>query len=265
MPLTYILVDFENVQPNAVDVGLVRGDSVRLAIFRGPGQMKYAADLAEAWQPLGANLTFIRCAKAGRNAVDMHIAFYLGELIAAQAGAAGSQAAVRFVVVSRDTDFDPLLLHVRSLGYEAQRVATIRAALGANAAPPAGRSAAAKKTPAKDVVAKKAAVKKAPAAKATAATKAAAPAKPVAARKAAAKSPARKPVEAPREIVLASLRSLGERRPTRRKALEHHIESHLGRKVEMDAVRALVADMEREGWLKIIDNKVDYALPKSRK
>ena len=43
--------------------------------------MKYSADVAEAWQPLGENVSFIRCAKAGRNAVDMHIAFYLGELI----------------------------------------------------------------------------------------------------------------------------------------------------------------------------------------
>jgi hypothetical protein len=98
MTLTYILVDFENVQPSAADIGLVRGDGVRLCIFRGPGQTKYSADVAEAWQPLGASVTFIRCAKAGRNAVDMHIAFYLGELVSAQDRAAAGKGA-RFVVV----------------------------------------------------------------------------------------------------------------------------------------------------------------------
>ena len=72
MSQTHILVDFENVQPSADDIGFMRGE------------VKYAADLAEAWQPLGGNVTFIRCAKAGRNAVDMHIAFYLGELQAAR-------------------------------------------------------------------------------------------------------------------------------------------------------------------------------------
>src|SRR5512135_907310 len=120
MNLTHILVDFENVQPSAADIGLVRGDGVRLAIFRGPGQMKYSADVAEAWQPLGASLTFIRCAKAGRNAVDMHIAFYLGELVAAHQGN-GATARPRFVIVSKDTDFDPLLMHIRAQGFDATR------------------------------------------------------------------------------------------------------------------------------------------------
>ena len=71
MTPTHILVDFENVQPSAADIALVRGDDLRLAIFRGPGQMKYSADVAEAWQPLGARVSFVHCAKAGRNAVDM--------------------------------------------------------------------------------------------------------------------------------------------------------------------------------------------------
>src|SRR5512137_1492147 len=132
MNLTHILVDFENVQPSALDIGLVPGAGVRLAIFRGPGQMKYSADVAEAWQPLGPNVTFIRCAKAGRNAVDMHIAFYLGELVAKQEQAEAGQGA-RFFIVSRDTDFDPLLMHIRSQGFEAARVASIKAALNGGA------------------------------------------------------------------------------------------------------------------------------------
>ena len=63
--------------------------------------------------------------------------------------------------------------------------------------------------------------------------------------------------------MVASLRRMGKKLPGKRKGLEHHIESHLGRKVDIDAVRALVAEMERDGVLHIVDNKVEYTLPKA--
>jgi hypothetical protein len=298
MNLTHILVDFENVQPSAVDIGLVRGDSVRLAIFRGPGQMKYSADVAEAWQPLGGSVTFIRCAKAGRNAVDMHIAFYLGELIAAQVHA-GAGSGVRFVVVSRDTDFDPLLLHIRNQGFEASRVASIKAALGgssgvepvepraaktrtrrgrgtsaAKAEPAplkAEKPAAARKTP----VAKKAVAKKAPAAKKTASAPAAkktasAPAPEPAAKKAppaprAAAKKATPPAPDARTKVIESLHRMGEKRPAKRAGLERHIESHLGRNLPAGQVETLLQQLERDGLVVFNENKVEYRLPKTKK
>ena len=266
MTLTHILVDFENVQPSAADIGLVRGENLRLTIFRGPGQMKYAADVAEAWQPLGANVTFVRCAKAGRNASDMHIAFHLGELVAGQARPGGKGA--RFVIVSRDTDFDPLLLHIRSQGFEATRVASMKAALGGKGAEAAearapksraSRSAPAPAAAAKAVVAKtparKAAAKKSPAAKKTA------PARKVAAAPAAAKA-----ASAPDALakVIESLKRMGEKRPGKRKGLERHIESHLGRNLAPGQLQALMEELEREDVLEINDNKVEYR-PKAKK
>jgi PIN domain len=275
MTLTYILVDFENVQPSAADIGLVRGDGVRLCIFRGPGQTKYSADVAEAWQPLGASVTFIRCAKAGRNAVDMHIAFYLGELVAAQDRAAAGKGA-RFVVVSRDTDFDPLLMHVRSHGYSATRVASLKAALEGNGAEPAEPKAAKKRAtraaPAareKTEKTEKAAAAKAPAAKKSAGRKA--PAKKSAAAPAAAKktaAPARAPARPASDAiakVIASLQKMGDKRPSKRARLERHIESHLGRKMEPGQLAALMEQLERDGVLVFDDNKVEYRLPKAKK
>jgi hypothetical protein len=282
MTLTHILVDFENVQPSALDIGLVPGDGVRLAIFRGPGQMKYSADVAEAWQPLGANVTFIRCAKAGRNAVDMHIAFYLGELVAAQQRAEVGQGA-RFFIVSRDTDFDPLLMHIRSQGFEAARVASIKAALNggvpekpepraaktrsrrtkaeAEAAPAAEKPA--KRAARKATVAKKSVAKKAPAAKKAVSLI------PVPA-------PQRRPPRVPaasapvvpdaRAKVIESLRRMGEKRPTKRKGLERHIESHLGRNLEPGQLETLMSQLERDGVLVFNDkNQVEYRLPKAKK
>jgi hypothetical protein len=281
MTLTHILVDFENVQPSALDIGLVPGAGVRLAIFRGPGQMKYSADIAEAWQPLGANVTFIRCAKAGRNAVDMHIAFYLGELVAAQAGA--GQGA-RFFIVSRDTDFDPLLMHIRGQGFEAARVASIKAALNggapdkpepraaksrsrrgkAEAAPaPAAAEKPAKRAAKKTPVAKKAAAKKTPAAKKVASLIPVPAPQRRPARAPAASAPA---VPDARARVIESLQRMGDKRPTKRKGLERHIESHLGRNLEPGHLDALMSQLERDGVLVFNDkNHVDYRLPKAKK
>ena len=119
----------------------MRGDGVRLTIFRGPGQKKYSADVAEAWQPLGENLSFVRCAKAGRNAIDMHIALHIGKLIGEQKSN-GASAAARFIIVSKDTDYDPLLIHIRdALGQVARRVSSIKSALEGHGRAPHRKSA----------------------------------------------------------------------------------------------------------------------------
>src|SRR5512139_1491311 len=109
MTLTHILVDFDNVKPSAADIGLAHGDKYRLAVVRGPQQTRYEADLAEALHAMGNQVTFTRCAKAGKNAADMQIAFHLGELLATLP--AGAHKHTRFVVISRDKDFDPLLMY----------------------------------------------------------------------------------------------------------------------------------------------------------
>jgi hypothetical protein len=267
MTLTHILVDFENVQPSAADIGLVRGENLRLTIFRGPGQMKYSADVAEAWQPLGANVTFVRCAKAGRNASDMHIAFHLGELVAAQARPGGKGA--RFVIVSRDTDFDPLLLHIRSHGFEATRVASMKAALGGKgveAAEPRAPKARAPRSAPAPVAASKAVVAKTPAKKAAGKRTPAAKKTPAPARKVAAVRTAAKAAAAPDALtkVIDSLKRMGEKRPGKRKGLERHIESHLGRNLAPGQLQALMEELEREGVLLFNDNKVEY-LQKAKK
>lgn len=289
--VTHILVDFENVQPGAADIALLHGEGLRLAIFRGPGQMKYAADLAEAWQPLGTSVQFIRCAKAGRNAVDMHIAFHLGTLIDAhQQG--GSLGALRLIVVSRDTDFDPLLLYIRSQGYDALRVPSIKAALTGGEARAAKKSAPRAATPAKASTqamtptpatrapaARKSVAKKAPARKAGSATPAKKTAAPTPApRKAAVLTRALTRPAAPiaaaaptaaapdaRMRVIESLQRMGDKRPTKRKGLERHVESHLGRKLEPGALQALMEQLERDGVLAFKDNKVEYQLPRGRR
>ena len=48
MSLTYILIDFENLQPTAADVSLIRGPDYRVLIFHGPHQNKFDAGMVKA-------------------------------------------------------------------------------------------------------------------------------------------------------------------------------------------------------------------------
>jgi PIN domain len=250
MSLTYILVDFDNVKPSAADIGLAHGDKYRLAVVRGPQQTRYEADLAEALHGMGNQVTFTRCAKAGKNAADMQIAFHLGEVIATLP--AGSHRNTRFVVISRDKDFDPLLMYLQAKGFDATRAASFKAALGGKAAEPQ-----AAKTP----TARKAVAKKVPA------VKKAALVQPVAKKAvhAAARTPSKKAAPDPIARVIEGLQRKGDERPGKRKGLERFIESHLGRNLAPGQIDALLAQLERDDVLAFKDNKVEYRLPKAKK
>ena len=104
MNLTYILIDFENVQPAAEELSLIRGADYRVRLFHGPHQNRFDADVAKALQPLGSQLEYFQSEAKGKNALDFHIAFALGRLV--QEGGvtfASTGSKMRFVVVSRDS------------------------------------------------------------------------------------------------------------------------------------------------------------------
>lgn len=128
MDLTYILVDFENVQPP--DMGLLTGEQYQLRIFRGPHQKKLDFDIAESLQPLGDRVKYIQSDRHGKNALDFHIAFYMGRLLQELQATGSASSDTRFVVISKDGGFDALMNHVQSLGYGAMKAASIRQALG---------------------------------------------------------------------------------------------------------------------------------------
>lgn len=258
MPIKHILVDFENTQPQAGDVALVPDSGVKLWIFRGPGQKKYDAEFAEALLPLGSRVAIVKCEKSGRNALDMHIAFQMGRLVG-ELARAGAPAETAFVVVSRDTDYDPLLAHVRAQGFEADRATSLAAALGVAAADkPAPAKAAKAKAPT-------AAAKARAPAKAAAATKATkAPAK--AGKDAVKAAPAAAPsaagtltVEAAAEKIVEHFRDHPRSRPARRAALEKWLASHLRGRIAEGDVAAVVAELERRGVLSFNGTKVEYA------
>ena len=122
----HLLVDFENLQPPPEHVARVRGESSHLWVFHGPHQNKFDAALVKAWQPLGDRVDFVQSSKHGKNALDFHIAFKLGELIADQRKT-GRRAS--YVVVSGDGGFEPLFDYMRTQGCTVTRVGSIPDAL----------------------------------------------------------------------------------------------------------------------------------------
>jgi hypothetical protein len=116
MRTNFVLIDFENVQPK--DLGLLKGGPFKVKVFLGPNQAKIPVALASALQSLGGNAEYIVLDTAGNNALDFHIAYYIGVL-------STEDPSAFFHVISRDTGFDPLIRHLKARKIFAQRSACI--------------------------------------------------------------------------------------------------------------------------------------------
>jgi hypothetical protein len=112
MRTNFILIDFENIQPK--DIGLLKGGPFKVKVFLGPDQSKVPVTLAAALQPLGGDAEYVCLETAGNNAVDFHIAYYIGVLSSAEPTA-------YFHIISKDGGFDPLIKHLRGRKISAQR------------------------------------------------------------------------------------------------------------------------------------------------
>jgi len=108
----YVLIDFENVQPKNLE--LLTTHPFKVFVFVGASQTKVSFDLADSMQLLGNNAKYIKIAGNGQNALDFHVAYYVGELAAKEPDA-------HFHIISKDKGFDPLIKHLRSRKISIQR------------------------------------------------------------------------------------------------------------------------------------------------
>ena len=104
MVANYILIDFENVHPKNLE--LVTKHPFKVFVFVGANQSKVPFDLADSMQLLGNDAKYIKIAGNGQNALDFHIAYYIGEL-------AGKDPDAHFHIISKDKGFDPLIKHLK--------------------------------------------------------------------------------------------------------------------------------------------------------
>lgn len=115
--MTYVLIDLENVMPD--DFSRLNREDVRTCLFAGKMQDKIKLATVMAVQPLGNKVNWVQMAGSGKNALDFHLAFYLGELFA-------KDPQGTYYFVSNDTGFDPLVNHVKTLGGTIMRIGDLK-------------------------------------------------------------------------------------------------------------------------------------------
>ena len=93
-----VLIDYESVQPESIDVLLQ--DHFSVMLFLGSNLTKIPFELAVAMQRMGSRAEYIKISGNGPNALDFHIAFYIGQM-------SGLDPAAYFHIISKDKGFDP--------------------------------------------------------------------------------------------------------------------------------------------------------------
>jgi hypothetical protein len=77
-----------------------------LKVFVGATQNKLPFNLVTALQRMGKRAEYIKIAGVGPNALDFHIAYYIGRM-------ACDEPEAFFHIISMDTGFDPLIQHLK--------------------------------------------------------------------------------------------------------------------------------------------------------
>jgi PIN domain len=127
MAESVLLVDYENI--GKIDLAAIP-DGVRVPFFFGASQRTVPTDFLKAALRLGERFVPIDIEGQGKNALDFHIAFYLGEYLA-------RDPATACVILSKDKGFDPLVRHLARRGFAVRRANTMAEALGARIPPAA--------------------------------------------------------------------------------------------------------------------------------
>ncbi len=127
MAESVLLVDYENI--GKIDLAAIP-DGVRVPFFFGASQRTVPTDFLKAALRLGERFVPIDIEGQGKNALDFHIAFYLGEYLARAPDTA-------CVILSKDKGFDPLVRHLTRRGFGVRRANSMSEALGARSAPAA--------------------------------------------------------------------------------------------------------------------------------
>ena len=104
MRTNIVLIDFESVQPASLSA--LAADHFKLKVFVGATQNKLPFDLVTAMQRMGERAEYVKIAGVGPNALDFHIAYYIGRISC-------DEPEAFFHIISKDTGFDPLVQHLK--------------------------------------------------------------------------------------------------------------------------------------------------------
>ena len=86
----------------------------KVIVFVGATQNKIPFEIANALQRIGSRAEYVKISGNGSNALDFHIALYIGQL-------AATDPTAFFHIISNDTGFDPLIRHLKDKNVLAAR------------------------------------------------------------------------------------------------------------------------------------------------
>lgn len=246
----HLLVDLENVQPSPQEVEAWLGEVGEAWVFYGPHQLKRKA----AFEVGSPRSTLVPIARPGANSLDFHLIFYLGYL-------AAKHPECRFVVLAKDTDYDPPIAHARTLAFSVERLPSLSVSAPASVTPSTTppKSAATQPTKKKTTTAAPPKKKETTSAKAAALqkTKAKVLAEVHIAQKATIKkTPAQKlPIAIYRDLV-KDLK--GPHRPSSLPALQRHIQTKFGPTAAPEKVQMLVDRLLTADVINLTDSRLGY-------
>jgi PIN domain len=111
-----LLIDYENVQ--GIDLSEIAETDCQVSVFAGSTQSKIPIELVTSAQALGNQLKWIRIDGSGPNALDFHIAYYLGTYIA-------KNPRNEYFILSKDKGFDPLIRHLAKEKVNCKRITSV--------------------------------------------------------------------------------------------------------------------------------------------
>jgi hypothetical protein len=220
MKTNYILIDYENVPVKSL--ALLKGDHFRVKVFLGPKNTKLATEFVLAMKALGDKADFIVLEAGGPNALDFHITYYLGRMIAADPSGF-------YHIISKDTGFDGLVSHIHKTGVFIQRSISIES-MPCFAKAPAGASV----------------VKGDPVASPAAA--------------AVAMPSNKKKADELVALVVANLQKRATGRPRTDKTLRSTVKTLIGATYSEKELDAVLARLQKRGFVTITSGKVVYCL-----
>ncbi len=229
-------------------VGRLVPGGCRIKLFLGQNQAKVPVALMQALQPFGSDVEYVQIVGSGPNAVDFHVAFYIGRL-------ASEHPEANYIIVSRDTGFDPLVRHLGTLKIKCRRVGALpgdaAASQGTKSAKPA---AAAAKPAAKAAVSAKPAAQ--PAAKAKAVVVTVLPANGTSPGKGADADAVAKLTE----LAVARLKSQKAGRPATVKTLQSSLKSWAPDAFDAAMLARVMDQLRKRNVVMVAGTKVSYRL-----
>ena len=110
----FLLIDYENI-PTKKLADVPKDMSIK--IFVGHSQ-KNPSELEQQAQRRGQGIEKIKIEKQGKNALDFHIAYYMGKLQT-------EHQAASFTILSKDKGFDPLVTHINKSKANCRRIESL--------------------------------------------------------------------------------------------------------------------------------------------